>query len=269
MKRWLCLILILFFWPPSAFGKAKDVSIPILLYHRFGPAASDSMTTPTPFFESHLRYFSDNGYIVIPLKHLVDYHLGRGALPPPRSVVITVDDGHQSVYTDMLPLLKKYRVQATLFLYPSAISNASYALTWNQLREMKETGVFDFQSHTFWHPNFKEEKKRLKPSEYEASVKMQLTKSKEKLEREFRTTVEMLAWPFGIYDEPLMKKATEAGYAAAFAMANHHASPADNIMSLPRYLLTNSNGEVVKKIVSNGSRCEGNICILKKESKGL
>jgi peptidoglycan/xylan/chitin deacetylase (PgdA/CDA1 family) len=258
MKRWSCIILLLFFWLPPAFGKPKDVSIPILLYHRFGPSASDSMTTPTSFFESHLKYFSDNGYSAIPLRALVDYHLGRRNPPPPRSLVITVDDGHQSVYTDMLPLLKKYHCQATLFLYPSAISNASYALTWNQLREMKETGVFDFQSHTYWHPNFKQEKKRLLPDQYETFVRMQFTKSKEKLEKEFHTRVDMLAWPFGIYDELLMKKAAEAGYVAAFAMMRQHATAGDDLMALPRYLLTNSNSDAIKQILSNGSRCEKN-----------
>jgi len=255
MKHWSCIVLLLFLWLPPAFGNPKDVSIPILLYHRFGPSASDSMTTPTSFFESHLKYFRDHDYSVIPLRVLVDYHLGRRPTPPPlRSLVITVDDGHQSVYTDMLPLLKKYHCHATLFLYPSAISNASYALTWNQLREMKETGVFDFQSHTYWHPNFKQEKKKLTPDQYEASVKMQFVKSKEKLEKEFHTQVNMLAWPFGIYDEQLMQKAAEAGYVAAFAMARQHATPGDNIMALPRYLLTNSNGEFIKKILLNGSR---------------
>jgi hypothetical protein len=119
---------------------------------------------------------------------------------------------------------------------------------------MKETGVFDFQSHTYWHPNFKQEKKRLISDQYEASVKMQLTKSKEKLEKEFHTKVDMLAWPFGIYDEHLMQKAAEAGYVAAFAMTRQHAISGDNLMSLPRYLLTNSNGESVKKILLNGSR---------------
>lgn len=254
MKQWLCLILILFFWFAPAFGKTKEVSIPILLYHRFGPAASDSMTTPTPLFESHLKYFSDHGYTVLPLRHLIDYYLGRRASPSLRSLVITVDDGHRSVYTDMLPLLKKYHCHATLFLYPSVLSNASYALTWNQLREMKETGAFDFQSHTYWHPNFKQEKKRLPPDQYETFVKMQLTKSKEKLEKEFYTRVDMLAWPFGIYDEPLMQKATDAGYVAAFAMMPQHATSRHNRMSLPRYLLTNSNRDAIKKILSNGSR---------------
>jgi Polysaccharide deacetylase len=49
----------------------------------------------------------------------------------------------------------------TLFVYPSAVSNAAYALTWEQLRELQATGLVDIQSHTYWHPNFREEKRRL------------------------------------------------------------------------------------------------------------
>jgi peptidoglycan/xylan/chitin deacetylase (PgdA/CDA1 family) len=254
MKSLLTSILIFYFlWLPLAFGKSEEVSTPILLYHRFGATARDTMTTPTRLFKSHLDYLNDNRYSVIPLKRLIDYYHGKEP-PPARSLVITIDDGHQSVYTDVLPILKKYRIHVTLFLYPSAISNASYALTWSQLREMKETGLFDLQSHTFWHPDFREHKKRLKPDEYNAFLRMQFVKSKEKLEKEFHTKVEMLAWPFGIYNEPLMRTAAEAGYVAAFGMASHHASSSDNIMSLPRYLITNSTSEVIKKILSNGPR---------------
>jgi peptidoglycan/xylan/chitin deacetylase (PgdA/CDA1 family) len=36
---------------------------------------------------------------------------------PTRSVVITVDDGHRSVYTHMFPLVKQYRVPVTLFVH--------------------------------------------------------------------------------------------------------------------------------------------------------
>ena len=39
--------------------------------------------------------------------------------------------------------MKQYRVPVTLFTYPSAISNARYAMTWAQLRELKATGLFD------------------------------------------------------------------------------------------------------------------------------
>ena len=241
-------VLVLFLsWLPSVKGELKDtkwtsngVRVPILLYHRFGPVVADSMTITTHAFESQIKYLKENGYTVIRLKQLVDYHLGKSQSLPFHSIMITVDDGHKSVYTDLFPLLKKYQIPATLFIYPSALSNASYAMTWGQLREMKETGLLDFQSHTFWHPNFKNEKKRLKPVEYENFVEMQLKKSKEKIERELNVKVDMLAWPFGIYDKELMNKATEAGYVAALTMDRRSTSVSDNLMALPRYLTGNT-----------------------------
>jgi peptidoglycan/xylan/chitin deacetylase (PgdA/CDA1 family) len=200
------------------------------------------MMVTTALFKSQLKYFKDNRYEVIPLRELVDYYLGKRQAPPPHSVVITADDGHVSVYREMLPLVKKYHVPVTLFIYPSAISNASYAMTWTQLRELKETGLFDFQSHTFWHPNFKKEKKSLTPAKYEDFVAMQLRKSKEKLEKELNVRVDMLGWPFGIYDDDLIHKAKEAGYVATFTMERHPAGTQDNVMALPRYLMTNGDG---------------------------
>jgi peptidoglycan/xylan/chitin deacetylase (PgdA/CDA1 family) len=120
-------------------------------------------------------------------------------------------------------------------------------MTWGQLREMKETGLFDFQSHTFWHPNFKKEKAKLKLAEYESFVDMQLKKSKEKLEKELKDRVNMLAWPFGIYDDDLIHKAGEAGYVATFTMERNPATSSHNVRALPRYLMTN--GETGKAFV--------------------
>ena len=244
------LLLIFLAGSPSIAGPSKDKEdpalqkpIPILLYHRFGLEVADRMTVRTAVFESHLKFLEENGHPVVSLRRLVDRRV-NGKVPfVPGSVVITVDDGHKSVYTDMLPLIKKYQVPVTLFLYPSAISNAPYAMTWDQLREMKETGLFDFQSHTYWHPNFKKDREKLRPTEYEQSVEMQLRKSKVRLEKELNTRVEMLAWPFGIWDEWLIRKADEAGYHATLTMERRHARASDNRMALPRYLLTSGDGE--------------------------
>lgn len=243
----LSLFFFLLLWLPLARGESRNPQgepresrVPILAYHRFGPVESDGMTVTTPSFESQLKYLRENHFTVIRLRQLLDFQLGKKQPLPSRSVVLTVDDGHKSVYTNLLPLLKKYQVPVTLFLYPSALSNASYAMTWDQVREIKETGLFDLQSHTFWHPNFKNEKKRLKPSEYQSFVDTQLKKSKERLERELQVRVDVLAWPFGIYDDELMNKAMMAGYVAALSIDRRHAGPSDHAMALPRYLITNS-----------------------------
>jgi peptidoglycan/xylan/chitin deacetylase (PgdA/CDA1 family) len=245
---------------PFAGLKENDESparagIPVLVYHRFGPVVADSMTVTTCQFESHVKYLIETGYTIIPLRQLVDYHLGKRKSLPRRSIAITVDDGHKSVYTDLFPVVKKYKIPGTLFLYPSAISNASYAMTWEQLKEIKASGLFDFQGHTYWHPNFKNERKRLSPRDYENFVEMQLKKSKAKLEKELGIQVDMLSWPFGICDENLIRKAVEAGYVSAFTIERFHAKTSDPIMALPRYLITDADrGKVFGKILG-GSPC--------------
>jgi peptidoglycan/xylan/chitin deacetylase (PgdA/CDA1 family) len=235
-------------------GPAR-MAVPILVYHRFGPVVTGSMTVTTHRFESHVKYLIETSYTVIPLRQVVDYHLGRRKSLPFRSVAITVDDGHKSVYTDLFPIVRKYKIPVTLFLYPSAISNASYAMTWDQLREIQASGLFDFQGHTYWHPNFKNERKRLGPLEYEKFVEMQLNKSREKLAKELGIQVDMLSWPFGIYDENLIQKAVEAGYVCAFTIERSHAKASDRVMALPRYLITDADkGEAFEKILG-GSPC--------------
>ena len=268
----LHLLILLFFSLPISLSHAappeikknipavsQEVRVPILLYHRFGPTVADGMTITTPVFESHLKYLRDNGYKVIPLRQLVDWYQKKGPAPAPKSVVIVEDDAHKSVYTDMLPLAKKYNVPVTVFIYPSAISNAKYAMTWDQIRELKKTGLFDFQGHTYWHPNFKRDKKKMNPQEYEKSVGIQLAKSKAKIEKELGGKVDLLAWPFGIFDDYLLKKAAEAGYIATFTIVAHHAGSADSVNKLPRYLLINSDqGKAFAQIVT-GSAPKRNI----------
>lgn len=252
MKNFLVLLALVPLLCSSAIAATVDFRVPILLYHRFGPTVADSMTITTSVFESHLRYLKENGYTVIPLRQLVDYYLKKGAAPSPKSVVIVADDAHKSVYTDMLPLAKRYRVPVTLFTYPSAISNASYAMTWEQLREVKATGLFDIQSHTYWHPNFKKEKKKLTPAEYEKLVSTQLTKAKSRLEKELGGNVDLLAWPFGIYDDELLQQAAAAGYTATFTIERRPASGADSVMKLPRFLLLDSDrGKIFARILGD------------------
>lgn len=227
----------------------QGVHVPILLYHRFGPTVADGMTIKTSVFEEHLKYLKENGYTVIPLRKLVDYYLKKGPAPAAKSVVIVEDDAHKSVYTDMLPLAKKYNVPVTVFVYPSAISNAKYAMTWEQLKTLQKNG-FDIQSHTFWHPNFKKDRKKMAPAEFEKSVQIQLKKSKARLEEKLGTKVDLLAWPFGIYDDYLLKRAAEAGYVATFTIEAHHAGANDQVMKLPRYLLINADqGKSFARIV--------------------
>lgn len=253
------LLLALLLTQPGGFARGAESGgtgtvVPILVYHRLGGVVADTMTVKTSVFASHLEYLKTNGYTVIPLRRLVAYIAGEAPPPPARSVVITADDGHKSVITDMFPLISRYHIPVTIFVYPSAISNAKYAMTWQQLSEMRDSGLVDIQSHTYWHPNFKQEKKRLSVNAYEEFVHMQMTKSKEVLEQRLGNHVDMLAWPFGIYDDELINNARQLGYVAGFTLERRHAGRSDNLMALPRYLMTDQvQGALFGKLLATPS----------------
>ena len=126
----------------------------------------------------------------------------------------------------------------TLFIYPSAISNASYAMTWKQLEALRGTGLFDIQSHTYWHPNFKTEQRRLSPTAYRTFVSMQFNKPRTVLKDKLGVKADLLAWPFGIYDDELIGMASDAGCIAAFTLDRRLVTTRERIMALPRFLVT-------------------------------
>jgi peptidoglycan/xylan/chitin deacetylase (PgdA/CDA1 family) len=225
---------------PEATPAPESPAVSILVYHRFGPTVKDGMTVRTATFRWQLDYLREHDYSIIPLRGLISHLLGDAPAPPPRSVVITADDGHESVFTEMLPIVREFRVPVTLFIYPSAISNASYAMTWPQLEALHRTGLFDIESHTYWHPNFKTEKKRLSPTAYRAFATMQLMKSRDVLRDKLQVDADLIAWPFGIYDDELIAMAREAGYTAGFTIERRVVTDREPMMALPRFLVTDS-----------------------------
>jgi peptidoglycan/xylan/chitin deacetylase (PgdA/CDA1 family) len=216
------------------------VGATVLCYHRFGPTVADSMTVRTARFEGHLRVMRELGCNVIPLSTLVDYLAGRRKDLPPKAVVITVDDGHITQFTEMRPVIERAKLPVTLFIYPSAISNASYAMTWDQLRQLHASDLVEVAGHTYWHPNFKQERKKQKPEDFAKFVSTQLVKSKTVLEKKLGKVWPHLAWPFGIYDPELMDMAKAAGYEAGFTLDAQLATRGQPMLGLPRYLMVDN-----------------------------
>jgi peptidoglycan/xylan/chitin deacetylase (PgdA/CDA1 family) len=203
----------------AAVGHAAESGTPILVYHRFDPVLAGATTVRTAVFEQQLDWLEAHHYRIVPLETVVQRLRGEAAPDGPQLAAITVDDGHVSVFRYLYPIIVRRHVKVTLFIYPSAISNASYALTWEELREMAQSGLVTVQSHTFWHPNFHTERARLAPAAYRAFVDTQLVRSKAVLESKLGVKISMLAWPFGIVDDDLEAAAARAGYDGAFAYA--------------------------------------------------
>lgn len=248
MRFFYYLLFIVFMLFPCAIFAERSINIPILCYHNFSPTVPGSMNMTPQTLESQLQWLKQNGYTVIPLKMAVEYLLGTRASLPAKAVVVTVDDGWQSVYTYMLPLVKKYNIPVTLFIYPSTISSGKHALTWNELKELQATGLFDIQGHTYTHPNFKREKRGRTEISYQQFVTNELVKSKKILETQLGTQITLLAWPFGIYNDYLKEQAAKAGYIMAFSIDATKANRSFTPMAEPRYMILQ--GQSMKTFVN-------------------
>lgn len=241
MRHSICLLfkaacLFLAIWCTSVLADDSK-EVPILVYHNFNPTVPGSMSITPERFESQLKWIKENGYTVIPLQNLVSYLQGKNITLPEKPVVITADDGWASVYTYMVPLVRKYNIPVTLFIYPETISHGHHAMTWEQLKQLQQTGLFDIQGHTYGHPNFKQEKKHLAANNYEKLVHRELFDSKKVLEDKLGTKITLLAWPFGIYNDYLEQQAANAGYIMAFSIDARHTAKSKRPMAQPRYMI--------------------------------
>lgn len=218
-------------------GRADSPRVPILVFHRFAPTAVDSMTLRLDHFEAQLALLERLRCRLLPLADWVAWRQGRLGALPDRAVVLTADDGHRSQFEQMAPRLRERGWPATFFVYPSAISNAGYAMTWAQLTTLSQTPGLAIQSHTFWHPNLLRERRNQPTETFRRFALTQLRQSRDALQQRLGRPVDLLAWPFGLSDAGLQAQAAEVGYAAAFSLGNRSATAADPLFDVPRHLI--------------------------------
>ncbi len=139
--------------------------VPVLMYHEFvtqedldAGVAFDEYAVYASEFESDLQWLQKNGYTSITAAQLIDYLNGKGSMPK-KPVLISIDDGKYGVYKRAWPLLKKYKMTASLALIGYEIDNATNApdarskseapyCTWQELAEMSASGAIEMVSHT-------------------------------------------------------------------------------------------------------------------------
>ena len=115
------------------------------MYHSINEVPFTSLTNlfvrPSEF-EDHLKKIDELGYEYIFADQFDKYDV--------ETVMLTFDDGYEDNYTEMFPLLKKYNAKATIFMITSEIDQPGY-LTSKQIREMADSGLVRFASHTHDH----------------------------------------------------------------------------------------------------------------------
>ncbi|MET0051850.1 MAG: polysaccharide deacetylase family protein [Candidatus Thiodiazotropha sp.] len=134
---------------PTGITQDGYQTVPILCYHRFGERGGKLEVSASQFREQ-MQYLKSNGYRVIPLADLLGFLQGEKPIPK-RSVVLTIDDGHRSIYKVAFPILEEFQFPATIFLYTDYMDKGG--LTTRELRSMKRSGLISIQAHSKTHAN--------------------------------------------------------------------------------------------------------------------
>ncbi len=169
-------------------------TVPILTYHRFGPRADKLVVTPAAF-EAQMAYLKAQDYRVIPLIDLLAFIRGQAPLPR-RAVVITIDDGFKSVYTIAYPILQKYSLPATLFVYSDFIGGGR-GLNWQEIRDMVASNLIDIQPHSKSHTNLGFKAPSEDDAIYAQRIEREIQFPSQQIERQLRRPVHTFAYPYG------------------------------------------------------------------------
>ncbi|HYC61592.1 MAG TPA: polysaccharide deacetylase family protein [Thermoanaerobaculia bacterium] len=219
---------------------ATDGDLPtatVLCYHIVEAPAAPRMHIDRETFRQQLRYLEMTGYNVVPLRHVYEFVSGKRASLPKNAVVITIDDGWRSTYTEAFPELQKRKFPFTVFIYPNIIGKTSNALTWEQIRVMAKAGV-DIQSHALTHPFLTRRKHRsMSDEQYAAWLHRELAESRRILEKESGKKVQFLAYPYGDYDDRVATAAASAGYTAALTCDFGRVKKGSDPLKMKRFVI--------------------------------
>lgn len=132
--------------------------VPIITYHSITENASSNSEITPENFEAQIKALADEGYTGITFEQLVEY-VYEGKKLPEKPICITFDDGYLNNYEIAYPILKKYNMKATIFVIGVSVGSltnykeTNYPITphftYEQAKEMEESGIISIQSHTY------------------------------------------------------------------------------------------------------------------------
>lgn len=244
-------------------------SVSILMYHLLVPASEitpdsqdygNASVISIEQFESELAYLKENGYQTLFVSELVSY-LQEGEIPPPKSVVLTFDDGYECVHTVATPLLQKYGLKANAApVFSSAVykseHNANYpgrrdSLDLSMIGDMQTSGVWEIGSHTFdghgiqyspegdylmstvdqlWIDGIEETE-----AERDDRVLNDLLRTKYLLYSELKEETPFFVYPYGAWSDALRNMLISLGFSCAITTKEARVTEVSDLFTLERF----------------------------------
>ncbi len=243
LGRWLSL-------PLQASRRDRQPGVVVLLYHRVGGGTRSDVDVGAQVFEEQMRYLRRH-CLVVSLDEVAEFYTRRTVQQACRDVVaITFDDGYRDTYEVAYPVLRRYRLPATIYVAAMyvetqrpfdfgrfrevALERRPLPLTWDQAGEMVRSGLIAIGSHTHTHADLSWATEEETAHELDECDRM--------IERRLGVTPRHFAYPWGFWS-PVAEPMVAARYATV-AMGGPGRNPysALNPFRLWRYPVLRTDG---------------------------
>ena len=238
----------------SAFAFAQD-RYGVLAYHSVvDESAAENQkhyfpqTISAQTLIKHFNWLKENGYNVISWQQVIDAENGKGTLPD-NAVLLSFDDGYETMYNVVFPLLKAYNYPAVFapvtgwldtpanqkIAYADKMLDRSVFATWAQVKEMEQSGLVEVASHTHnLHngikanpsggqlpaviaPEYKNGKYETEDA-YKNRLKSDFTRTVQTLVNHIGKKPRVMVWPYGQFNDVSVQIARQAGMPHYFSL---------------------------------------------------
>jgi len=217
--------------------------VPILMYHSIDTDSADRWTLSPELFGRHMAWLAEHDYRPMTVSKLVAARAANLRLPP-RTVVITFDDGLRDFLTEAMPILQRYGFPATLYVVTGYVGKSNGwsrllgepdrpMLSWNELRTVSECGI-ECGAHTHSHPQLD----IISPVAAFAEVR----RSKVSLEDHLGHGVQSFAYPHGYASRVTRQLVRRAGFTSACRVRHALSSTGEDPFALSRIIVTSDIG---------------------------
>ncbi len=200
----------------------------VLMYHSIDRRQRPESVWPWDF-EAHLRILRESHIEIIRLSQLVDFLYGDIAELPARVAVITIDDGEELFFKYAWPILLRHHVPFALGIItkPTELAAHARALSWDQLVEMKASGLCEIASHGHMHLG--------STGLVDADLDFELEHSRALIGEHTGVLPQAFIYPLGAFDERVVSRVRSAQYRAAFTAVGKAVRADTHPFRIPRY----------------------------------
>ncbi|MGB6137130.1 MAG: polysaccharide deacetylase family protein [Shewanella sp.] len=213
-------------------------AVVILQYHHVSDSTPASTSVTPEQFAEQMQYLAENNFTVMPLTDAVDAIKNNTSIAN-NSIVITFDDGYQSIIQNAAPILASHNFPFTVFVSPAPII-AGYdgMMSWQDIKALAEQGA-TIANHSWGHEHLIRRLPKETASQWHDRVENNILSTEAELLKHTGQSVKFLAYPYGEYTAALEAILVKHGF-VGFGQQSGAAGEYSSITALPRFPVANA-----------------------------